>query len=226
MTGALDDRTAVIAGVGRPGQVGEAVAGAFVRAGARVVLIDRDLADASARARELGALGGQALAFAGDLSDVAAVDALAATIGDVAPNGVPHWSVSPEFCVSGPVARATCIFHTMLTSPHDGLPNDTAPAAAVRAPAGASSISARQLCSRAAQARAWPRTRRQRPASRRSCAPWRTRKHRTAYAPMRSHQPPFAPRAMSRPWAAPHDSSSANRSRTSRSTCAPMPHRP
>jgi len=116
MSGALDDRTAVLAGVGRPGQVGEAVAGAFVRAGARVVLIDRDLADASARASDLQALGGQALALAGDLSDVAAVDALAVAIGDVAPNGV-HALVclAGGFAMSGPVADSDpAVFHKML----------------------------------------------------------------------------------------------------------------
>jgi NAD(P)-dependent dehydrogenase (short-subunit alcohol dehydrogenase family) len=116
MSGALDDRTAVLAGVGRPGQVGEAVAGAFVRAGARVVLIDRDLADASARASDLQALGGQALALAGDLSDMAAVDALAVAIGDVAPNGV-HALVclAGGFAMSGPVADSDpAVFHKML----------------------------------------------------------------------------------------------------------------
>ena len=116
MSGVLDDRTAVLAGVGRLGQVGEAVAAAFVRAGARVVLIDRDLADASARASELQALGGQAHALAGDLSDVAAVDALAAAIGDVAPNGV-HALVclAGGFAMSGPVAESDpAVFHKML----------------------------------------------------------------------------------------------------------------
>ena len=116
MSGALDDRTAVLAGVGRPGQVGEAVALAFVRAGARLVLIDRDLANASARASELEALGGQALALAGDLSDVASVDALAAAIGDVAPNGV-HALVclAGGFAMSGPVAESDpAVFHKML----------------------------------------------------------------------------------------------------------------
>lgn len=116
MNGALADRTAVLAGVGRPGQVGEAVAGAFVRAGARVLLIDRDLVDASARASELEALGGQALALAGDLSDVAAVDALAAAIGAVAPNGI-HALVclAGGFAMSGPVAESDpAVFHKML----------------------------------------------------------------------------------------------------------------
>lgn len=116
MSGALDDRTAVLAGVGRPGQVGEAVARAFVRAGARVVLIDRDLADASARASELQALGGHAVPLAGDLSDVTAVDALAAALANVAPNGV-HALVclAGGFAMSGPVADSNpAVFHKML----------------------------------------------------------------------------------------------------------------
>lgn len=116
MSGVLDDRTAVLAGVGRPGQVGEAVALAFVRAGARVILIDRDLADASARAHDLEVLGGQPLALAGDLSDVAAVDGLAATIGDVAPNGVDALvCLAGGFAMSGPVAESDpAVFHKML----------------------------------------------------------------------------------------------------------------
>jgi len=173
MSGALDDRTAVLAGVGRPGQVGEAVAGAFVRAGARVVLIDRDLADASARASDLQALGGQALALAGDLSDMAAVDALAVAIGDVAPNGV-HALVclAGGFAMSGPVADSDpAVFHKML----------------------AINVTTAYLTTRAML----PLLRRTRGSivyfSSAAVLPGSTG------ARMASHQPPFEPRAMSRP---------------------------
>lgn len=116
MSEVLDKRTAVLTGVGRPGQVGEAVAQAFVRAGARVVLVERDLADVSARASDLQALGGDALPFACDLSDVAAVDALAGTIGQVAPNGI-HALVclAGGFAMSGSIADSDpAIFHKMI----------------------------------------------------------------------------------------------------------------
>ncbi len=112
----VPDRTAILAGVGRPGQVGEAVAQAFARSGARVVLIERDLADVSAHARDLRALGGEVHAFACDLSDMAAVDALAKKIGEVAPNGAQALvCLAGGFAMSGPVADSDpAVFHRMV----------------------------------------------------------------------------------------------------------------
>src|SRR5689334_6539149 len=77
----FDDRTIVLTGVGREGQVGEAVAHAFGDAGARVVAIDRDPAQVEARAAALRARGAEARAFACDLTDDAQ---LAAVAGEIA----------------------------------------------------------------------------------------------------------------------------------------------
>lgn len=98
-------RNVVITGVGRPGQVGEAVAAAFVGRGARVLLVDRQAAQSSARAEALVASGRQALAFSADLSDVAAVTQLATEVRD-ATGGLVHAlvHVAGGFSMSGPVA--------------------------------------------------------------------------------------------------------------------------
>ena len=109
-------RTVVLTGVGRPGQVGEAVAHAFARAGARLVLVERDLADVSQRADDVRSLGSEVFPFACDLSDVAAVTDMASSIEQVAPNGV-HALVclAGGFSMSGPVADSDpAIFNKMI----------------------------------------------------------------------------------------------------------------
>jgi len=109
-------RTVVLTGVGRPGQVGEAVAQAFARTGSRLVLVERDLADVSQRANDVRSLGGEVYPFACDLSDVAAVTELANNIGQVAPNGI-HALVclAGGFSMSGPVADSDpAIFSKMI----------------------------------------------------------------------------------------------------------------
>ncbi|HJU74485.1 MAG TPA: SDR family oxidoreductase [Gemmatimonadaceae bacterium] len=116
MNGALQGRTAVLTGVGRPGQVGEVVAQTFARAGARLVLVDRTPDEVAARAAELRSLGAEVAAYDCDLSDVAAVDTLARTVGDAAPNGI-HALVclAGGFAMSGPVAESDpAVFHKML----------------------------------------------------------------------------------------------------------------
>lgn len=82
----MDGRVAVITGVGRSGQVGEAVAGAFGSLGARCVLLDRTYGEVSARAAELQARGVQASAHACDLTDAYALDAVVRNVD--APDGV------------------------------------------------------------------------------------------------------------------------------------------
>jgi 3-oxoacyl-[acyl-carrier protein] reductase len=109
-------RTVVLTGVGRPGQVGEAVAHAFARAGARLVLVERDLADVSQRADDVRSLGSEVFPFACDLSDVAAVTDMASNIEQVAPNGI-HALVclAGGFAMSGPVADSDpAIFNKMI----------------------------------------------------------------------------------------------------------------
>lgn len=109
-------RTVVLTGVGRPGQVGEAVAHAFARTGARLVLVERDLADVSQRADDVRSLGSEVFPFACDLSDVSSVTDMAHNIEQVAPNGV-HALVclAGGFAMSGPVADSDpAIFNRMI----------------------------------------------------------------------------------------------------------------
>lgn len=103
----FEGRTVVLTGVGRPGQVGEAVAQAFAERGARLMLVDRKREEAGARADSLVARGFRASAFAADLTNVAAVTALANTIRDQA-DGQVHAVVhiAGGFSMSGPVAES------------------------------------------------------------------------------------------------------------------------
>ena len=100
-------RGIVITGVGRPGQVGEAVAGAFAERGARVFLVDRQEPEARARAEALVARGLRAASLAADLTDAGAVAALAERVRD-ATAGRVHALVhlAGGFTASGPVAES------------------------------------------------------------------------------------------------------------------------
>jgi NAD(P)-dependent dehydrogenase (short-subunit alcohol dehydrogenase family) len=75
-------RSVVLTGVGREGQVGEAVATAFAELGARVFLVDRQEAEARARADALVKAGRRAAGLGADLTDEAAVAALAERVRD------------------------------------------------------------------------------------------------------------------------------------------------
>ena len=103
----LSGRSVVLTGVGREGQVGEAVARAFAERGARVLLVDRMEDVARARSDALLAAGLRSASLAADLSDVAAVDALAARVRE-ATNGRVHALVhlAGGFAASGPVAES------------------------------------------------------------------------------------------------------------------------
>ena len=100
-------RSVVLTGVGREGQVGEAVARAFADRGARVFLVDRMEDQVRARSDALIAAGLRSAALAADLSDSAAVDALAARVRD-ATSGRVHALVhlAGGFAASGPVAES------------------------------------------------------------------------------------------------------------------------
>jgi NAD(P)-dependent dehydrogenase (short-subunit alcohol dehydrogenase family) len=78
---------AVITGVGRQGQVGEAVAQAFAAAGWDLVLIDRNAQEVQSRAHDLEGSLARVLALSCDLTDVAAVqlaaDSVAAKVDGV-----------------------------------------------------------------------------------------------------------------------------------------------
>lgn len=98
-------RSVMLTGVGREGQVGEAVAQAFAERGARVFLIDRDDAHVHARADALVAKGLRAAALSGDLTDPAAVATIADRVRD-ATGGRLHAVVhlAGGFASSGPIA--------------------------------------------------------------------------------------------------------------------------
>ena len=116
MNGEFQGRTVVLTGFGRPGQVGETIAQTFARAGANVVLVDRDASDADPRAAELRSLGVNVHHFARDLSDITEVTKLVAEIEAVAPDGVQALvCVAGGFAMSGPVAESdAAIFHKMI----------------------------------------------------------------------------------------------------------------
>lgn len=100
-------RTVVITGVGRHGQLGEAVAAAFAATGARLCLIDRDATELQARAADLRASGTTCDAFPCDLTDAAAVESVARACD---PDGAGIAAVAclaGGFAMTGPVDTAT-----------------------------------------------------------------------------------------------------------------------
>jgi len=76
----LEGKVAVLTGVSRQGQVGEAVARSLAEQGASVVLIDRTGVEAEARAREIRDGGHHAMAAKADLTDPAQLDAVARAV--------------------------------------------------------------------------------------------------------------------------------------------------
>ncbi len=65
----LQDKVAIITGVSGEGQVGQAVAQAFAKEGAKLVLVARRAEKLNARADEVKALGAEVLAIPTDLTD-------------------------------------------------------------------------------------------------------------------------------------------------------------
>ena len=99
-------RTVVLTGVGRPGQVGEAVARAFFARGADCVLLDRDPA-VHERAAALDGGSGRVVGEVCDLTDANAVVAAAARVGATRPRGVHALvNLAGGFAMSGPLAQA------------------------------------------------------------------------------------------------------------------------
>lgn len=97
----------ILTGVGREGQVGEAVARSFAERGDRLALVDRTAAEVTRRAESLRALGARVTAHPCDLTDP---DAVAAVVRDVttahgtAAGAFVH--MAGGFGFSGPVADA------------------------------------------------------------------------------------------------------------------------
>ena len=108
MTGTSVDAPILVTGVGRDGQVGEAVADALTRSGgAALLLVDRREEQARDRAASVERAGGRAFAFGCDLADASRVSDLAARIrrehGDRL-RAVVH--VAGGFALSGTVAES------------------------------------------------------------------------------------------------------------------------
>ena len=97
---------ALLTGVGREGQVGEAVAQRLAADGHELILVDRDTANVEARAASIRAVGGKAHALSADLSDPTAVAALIQAVtsrhgGQL--DALVH--LAGGFAVTGPVAE-------------------------------------------------------------------------------------------------------------------------
>lgn len=104
----LDGRSIVVTGVGRAGQVGEAIARDLAGRGARLSIIDRSADDANARAADLRGAGFEVQSYACDLTDVAAVSDVAQRIAGTAGGRVDALvCVAGGFAMSGPVAEST-----------------------------------------------------------------------------------------------------------------------
>jgi 3-oxoacyl-[acyl-carrier protein] reductase len=103
----FDGKTVLITGVGKSGQVGEAVARAFAAEGARLSLVDMSLDEAGARAAELRAGGADARAYACDLSDQNQLSFLAAEVGAAIGGRLDALvALAGGFAMSGPVAES------------------------------------------------------------------------------------------------------------------------
>lgn len=102
--------TVLLTGVGGEGQLGEAVAQAFARLGASLVLVDRTLEHVQARAAALAGAGYRARAYQCDLSNA---DAVAELVGRVSADhgdklrGLVH--MAGGFAMSGPVAESKLV---------------------------------------------------------------------------------------------------------------------
>jgi len=80
MIGNGADAPILITGIGREGQVGEAVARGFAHSGSTLLLVDRNLEQARARAAEVVRDGIRAFPYRCDLADASQVDELAARV--------------------------------------------------------------------------------------------------------------------------------------------------
>ena len=107
MMDSFEKKVALITGVGRPGQIGHAVAGAFGRAGASLVIADRERQLVADRVAELQGTGVRVVGVTGDLTspDMArgAVDAATQEFNglDIVVN------VAGGFIAAGPLAGIT-----------------------------------------------------------------------------------------------------------------------
>lgn len=100
----FENKSILITGVGREGQLGEAVAAAFAARGARIIALDRTLANVEQRAEALRATGADAHAFAADLTDASQIAAAAHDIAAVTGSRLDALvTLAGGFAASGPV---------------------------------------------------------------------------------------------------------------------------
>lgn len=103
----FDGKTVLITGVGRSGQVGEAVAKAFAAEGAHLAVVDMVITEAEARAAELRTGGADARGFACDLSNEAQLVFLAAEVGAAFGGRLDALvALAGGFGASGPLAES------------------------------------------------------------------------------------------------------------------------
>ncbi len=104
----------VVTGVGREGQVGEAICDAFAREGAVLALLDRNADAVRQRAAALTSAGGRANAYTCDLTDAGQVADVARRVGAASPaaTGRPAGridalvNVAGGFAMSGPIGES------------------------------------------------------------------------------------------------------------------------
>lgn len=99
-------KCALLTGVGRQGQVGEAVAARLIADGFEVILVDRDEQNVNARAMELRAAGGKAHSYTADLSDEQSVLDLFARVKSAQGDKISAFvHLAGGFAATGPVAE-------------------------------------------------------------------------------------------------------------------------
>jgi NAD(P)-dependent dehydrogenase (short-subunit alcohol dehydrogenase family) len=103
----FQNKVVVLTGVGRQGQVGEAIGRAFGSEGARVVAVARLESEVEARAAELRAAGFDARGFACDLADETQLRVLSSEVQTAYDGRVDALvNIAGGFAMSGPVAES------------------------------------------------------------------------------------------------------------------------
>lgn len=117
MSGNAFRHPVLLTGVGREGQVGEAVARSLAERGATLLLVDRQADQARDRAEALTRSGFRAFSFGCDLADARAVGELASRVRrDHGDNLSALVNVAGGFALSGPLAESDVdVWHRMMT---------------------------------------------------------------------------------------------------------------
>lgn len=113
----FDGKNVLITGIGRSGQVGEAVAKAFAAEGARLAVVDMMAAEAEGRAAELRVTGADARGYACDLSNAEQLAFLAAELGAGFGGRLDALvALAGGFGMSGPIAESDpATWHKQIT---------------------------------------------------------------------------------------------------------------